>query len=104
MKTIILVAAFALLFIVSLVDAKRSLKDNDNNLELSDKRAQMFLRSMLTDADSNDDDDDDDDSPSFDTRQDCVQCKFNIGRCCPPNFCRKKFLRPDECVEVKTGK
>jgi hypothetical protein len=84
MKTIILVAAFALLFIVSLVDAKRSLKDNDNNLELSDKRAQMFLRSMLTDADSNDDDDDDDDSP--------------------PNFCKKKFLRPDECVEVKTGK
>jgi hypothetical protein len=100
MKTIILLAAFALLFIVSLVDAKRSLKDNDHNLELSDKRAQMFLRSMMTDADSNDDDD----SASFDTRQDCVQCKFNIGRCCPPNFCKKKFLRPDECVEVKTGK
>jgi len=100
MKTIILLAIFALLFIVSSSNAKRLFYDNDNDMELTDKRARMFLRSMT-------DDDDDDDTASFDTREsgkNCVKCKFGINPCCAPNICVKKSFRPDECVEIKTGK
>jgi hypothetical protein len=106
MKTVILLGAFALLLIISSLDAKGLSYDNDNNMEVSDKKARMFLRSML-DNDDDDDDDDDNNSPSFDTREfgkNCVRCKFGINPCCAPNRCKKKFLRPDECVEVKTGK
>lgn len=39
-----------------------------------------------------------------DTRKGCVKCKFGIGRCCAPNICRKKFLRPDQCIRIKEGK
>jgi hypothetical protein len=99
MKTIILLAIFALLFIVSSSNAKRLFYDNDNDMELTDKKARMFLRSMTGD--------DDDDTASFDTREsgkNCVKCKFGINPCCAPNICVKKSFRPDECVEIKTGK
>jgi hypothetical protein len=101
MKTIILLAIFALLFIVSSSNAKRLFYDNDNDMELTDKKARMFLRSMM------DNDDDGDDLASFDTRESgkkCVKCKFGINPCCAPNICVKKTLRPDECVEIKPGK
>jgi hypothetical protein len=95
MKTIILLAIFGLLLIVSSSNAKNVM--NDNDLEFSDKKARMFLRAMMGD--------DDDDLASFDMRQsNCVKCKFGIFNCCAPNFCKKKLLRPDECVEVKSGK
>jgi hypothetical protein len=99
MKTIILLAIFALLFIVSSSNAKRLFYDNDNDMELTDKKARMFLRSMTGD--------DDDDTASFDTREsgkNCVKCKFGINPCCAPNICVKKSFRPDECVEIKQGK
>jgi len=98
-KTIILLAAIALLCIISSSNAKRLFYDNDNDMELSDKKARMFLEAMTGE--------DDDDSPSLDTREfgkNCVGCKFGINPCCAPNFCRKKRFRPDECVEVKQGK
>ncbi|CAF1187265.1 unnamed protein product [Rotaria sordida] len=100
MKTIIFFIIGALLFIVSTSDAKRLFYDNDNDMELSDKKARMFLRSMLND-------DSDDDAGSLDTRESgkkCVPCKFGINPCCAPNVCIKKRFRPDECMEIKTGK
>jgi hypothetical protein len=102
MKTIYLLAIFALLFIISYSDAKRLFHDNDNDMELTDKRARMFLRSMTDDEDS-----DDDNSASMDTREfgkNCVACKFGLNPCCAPNVCVKKRFRPDECMEIKTGK
>ncbi len=101
MKTIILLAIFGLLFIVSSSNAKRLFYDNDNDMELTDKKARMFLRAMTGDND------DGDDAASFDTRefgQNCVKCKFGINPCCAPNICIKKRFRPDECMEIKTGK
>jgi hypothetical protein len=84
MKTSILLTIFALFFIISSSNAKRLFYDNDNDMELTDKKARMFLRSMMND---------DDDAPSFDTREtgkNCVPCKFGINPCCPPNICIKK--------------
>ncbi|CAF1082745.1 unnamed protein product [Rotaria sp. Silwood1] len=33
----------------------------------------------------------------------CVRCKFGIIRCCYPNICVKKHLRPDKCLRIKSG-
>ncbi|CAF1212836.1 unnamed protein product [Rotaria sp. Silwood1] len=33
----------------------------------------------------------------------CVPCKFGMGRCCYPNICVKKHLRPDKCLRIKRG-
>ena len=99
MNTIIVLAMVALLFVVSSTNAKRLFYDNDNDMELSAKKARMFLRSMMNDEDN--------DAPSFDTREagkNCVPCKFGINPCCAPNVCVKKSFRPDECMEVKPGK
>ena len=101
MKTSLVVTIFALILIISISNAKRLFYDNDNDMELTDRKARMFLRSMLTDSD------DDDDSPSFETREtgkNCVPCKFGLNPCCPPNICIKKKFRPDECLEIKPGK
>ncbi|CAF3108848.1 unnamed protein product, partial [Rotaria sp. Silwood2] len=71
----------------------------DNDLELSNEKAQMFLRSML-----NDDDDDDSYEP-LDKREfgkNCVPCKFKINPCCAPNICKKKRFW-NECMEIKTN-
>ncbi|CAF2060936.1 unnamed protein product [Rotaria magnacalcarata] len=103
MKTIMLLAIFAFVFVISTSNAKRLFYNNDNDMELTDKRARMFLRSMTND----DDDDSNDDSASFDTRdsgKNCVACKFGLNPCCAPNICIKKRFRPDECMEIKTGK
>ncbi|CAF1208770.1 unnamed protein product [Rotaria sp. Silwood1] len=101
MKTFIYLAICVLLFVVSTSDAKRLFYDNDNDMELTDKKARMFLRSMLNG------DSDNDDTGSLDTREfgkNCVRCKFGINPCCAPNICVKKRFRPDECMEIKTGK
>jgi hypothetical protein len=97
--TVILLAAIALLCIISSSNAKRLFYNNDNDMELSDKRARAFLGAMTGD--------DDDDALSFDTREsgkNCVKCKFGINPCCAPNICIKKSFRPDECMEIKPGK
>jgi hypothetical protein len=89
------------LSICSLIDGKRSLTNNDNNLELSNEKAQMFLRSRL----DNDDSDDDDINQLVDRRefgQNCVPCKFKVNPCCAPNICIKKWFL-NECMEIKTG-
>ncbi|CAF3548605.1 unnamed protein product [Rotaria socialis] len=102
MKTIILLVIFAFVFVISTSNAKRLFYNNDNDMELTDKRARMFLRSM-----TNNDDDSNDDTASLDTREfgkNCVACKFGINPCCAPNICIKKRFRPDECMEIKTGK
>ncbi|CAF1153021.1 unnamed protein product [Rotaria sordida] len=105
MKTFIFLVICVLLFIVSTLDAKRLFYDNDNDMELTDQKARMFLRSMLNgDSDSADDDDD---SGSLDTREfgkNCVRCKFGLNPCCAPNVCIRKRFRPDECMEIKSGK
>ena len=100
MKNLILLAAILLLSIIVSSNAKRLFYDNDNDMELSDQKARMFLRAMTGE-------DDDDDSASFDTREsgkNCVACKFGINKCCAPNICIKKRFRPDECMEIKQGK
>ncbi|CAF3487159.1 unnamed protein product [Rotaria socialis] len=102
MKTIMLLVIFAFVFVISTSNAKRLFYNNDNDMELTDKRARMFLRSM-----TNNDDDSNDDTASLDTRdfgKNCVACKFGINPCCAPNICIKKRFRPDECMEIKTGK
>jgi hypothetical protein len=98
MKTIILLAAVALLCMVVSSNANRLFYDNDNDMELSNDKARMFLRAISND--------DDDDSPSFNTREsgkNCVRCKLGINPCCAPNICIKKFFF-DECMEIKPGK
>ncbi len=105
-KTIILLAAIALLCIISTSNAKRLFYNNDNDMELSDKKARMFLRAITGESDDADDDGDDN-SASFDTREfgkNCVPCKFGINPCCAPNICKQKRFRPDECLEIKQGK
>ncbi|CAF0740141.1 unnamed protein product [Didymodactylos carnosus] len=77
---------------------------NDDNFEISNSKA----RSFLDDSDDNDADDLANyllkrASPST-AQKDCVMCKFNMVPCCKPNICIKKTLRPDECMEIKTGK
>ncbi|CAF3379023.1 unnamed protein product [Rotaria socialis] len=97
-----LLVIFAFVFVISTSNAKRLFYNNDNDMELTDKRARMFLRSM-----TNNDDDSNDDTASLDTREfgkNCVACKFGINPCCAPNICIKKRFRPDECMEIKTGK
>ena len=58
MKTAILLAAVALLCVVSSANAKRLFYNNDDDMELSDKKARMFLRSMTNDNE-------DDECPGF---------------------------------------
>ena len=104
MKSILFLVALVLLCAIVSTNGKRLFYDNDNDMELSDKKARMFLRAM-TGEDG--DDDDDGDSASFDTREagrNCVPCKFGINPCCAPNICVKKRFRPDECMEIKQGK
>jgi len=75
---------------------KRIFSNDDNDLELSDDKAQMFLRTMLKD--------DDDDGELLGKREsgtDCVKCKFKLNPCCKPNVCVKKFPW-NECMEIKT--
>ena len=101
MKTIILLAAIALLCMIASSHANR-LYNFDDDTELSDQKARMFLRALTEDGES-----DDDDVASFDTREsgkNCVPCKFGINPCCAPNICIKKRFRPDECMEIKTGR
>lgn len=103
MKSILLLAALVLLFAIASTNGKRLFYDNDNDMELSDKKARMFLRAMT----GEDGDDGDSDSASFDTREsgkNCVPCKFGLNPCCAPNICIKKRFRPDECMEIKPGK
>ena len=100
-KTIILLAAIALLCIVSSSNANRLFHGNDNDMELSNDKARMFLRALTGEEN------DDDDTASFDTREsgkNCVRCKFGVNPCCAPNICVKKRFRPDECMEIKQGK
>lgn len=100
-KAMILLAAIALLCFISSSNAKRLFFNNDNDMELTDQKARMFLRAISSQGD------DDDDAPSFDTREsgkNCVKCKFGINPCCAPNICIKKSFRPDECMEIKQGK
>lgn len=106
MKTTTLLAIFGLLLVVASSNAKNLLTDDDNDLELTEKRAREFLRELAQDDSAGDDSNDgNDDSPAVNTRQaKCVGCKFGMAPCCAPNFCRKKRFRPDECVEVKVGK
>ncbi|CAF1299607.1 unnamed protein product [Adineta steineri] len=101
---ILLIAAMVLIHMISFTNAKRLYYDNDNDMELSDKKARMFLRTITGEGD---DDDGDDDSKSLGVREigsDCVPCKFGINPCCSPNICIKKRFRPDECMEIKRGK
>ena len=85
-----------ILSICSLIDSKRLFFNNDDELELSNERAQMFLSSMLNDNDDSNDE-------SLNKREfgiDCVRCKFGLNPCCKPNICVKKFFW-DECMEIK---
>jgi len=97
MKTIILLAIFGLLLIVSSSNAKNLYDDKD--MEFSDKQARMFLRAIMGE--------DDDGLTALDTRQtnqNCVACKLGIIPCCAPNICQKKLLRPNKCIRIKPGK
>ena len=98
MNRILLLAVVGLLLVVALSNAK-NLVDNNDDLEINDQKAQMFLRAMLGDES----DGGSVGSAAMDTRQ-CVSCKFGLGLCCAPNFCEKKRFRPDKCIRVKTGK
>ncbi|CAF3689454.1 unnamed protein product [Rotaria sp. Silwood1] len=77
----------------------------------------LFLTVVLSDMENNDLDFIDDnhliskrdifhrghrDDPAQSPGQ-CVPCKFGIGRCCHPNICVKKHLRPDKCLRIKRG-
>lgn len=89
--------ALLLISLCSMIDGKRLFVDNDDDIELSNAKAQMFLRSML-------EDDSDSDDNTFDKRErgtDCVPCKFKVNPCCKPNICVKKFFW-NECMEIKT--
>lgn len=85
------------LSICSLIDGKPSYLNDNNDLEITNEKARMFLRSMLNDDSSSDD--------LFDRREsgkNCVPCKFKLNKCCAPNICVKKLLW-NECMEIKTS-
>ncbi|CAF1059606.1 unnamed protein product [Rotaria sp. Silwood1] len=77
----------------------------------------LFLTVVLSDMENNDLDFIDDNNlilkrgifhrerrdSQFQSAGQCVPCKFGIGRCCYPNICIKKRLRPDKCLRIKTG-
>ena len=88
-STLILVACLAVLAMFSSCEGRRFFL-NDDDIELNEARARSFLGS--------------DNEDSLDKRvasDDCVMCKFNMVKCCKPNVCVKKTLRPDECMEIK---
>jgi hypothetical protein len=98
MKITLVLAVLIFQCIISSANSKRLFYNNDDDMELSDDKARMFLRSMMNDDDA---------ASSLDTREigkNCVACKFGINPCCAPNICVKKRWRPDECMEVKQGK
>jgi hypothetical protein len=33
----------------------------------------------------------------------CVRCKLGLFKCCEPDICVKKTLRPDKCLSIKQG-
>ncbi|CAF0998633.1 unnamed protein product [Didymodactylos carnosus] len=84
------------IMLVSVSGRQIALDDTDDNaLYLSKSKARSFLDALESDDDID-----------FQRRQQpqCVRCKFGLGKCCLPNFCRKKHFLPNECIEVKTGK
>lgn len=90
------ISVFLLLLSVCVfVDGKNFVND-DEQLELANDQARMFLRAM-----TGDEDDDSLDKREFGTN--CVPCKFKLNPCCAPNMCIKKFFW-NECMEVKTHK
>ncbi len=94
MNTLIIFGFLAIILMLSSCEGSKLFLDDDNDMELTEAKARMFLE-----AESEADD--------FDRRaaaDNCVNCKFGIFKCCHPHICVKKFLRPDECMEIKTGK
>lgn len=81
---------------ISLIECKRIYSAHDNDLELSNDKAQMFLRSMLNDDDS----DINELAGKREFGTNCVPCKFKLNPCCKPNICLKKFPW-NECMEIK---
>ncbi|CAF1117621.1 unnamed protein product [Didymodactylos carnosus] len=78
--------------------------DFDNNMELSVAEARSFLEERGFDNSDSSDDDDNTVSIADSLKRaqgDCVRCKGKIAMCCWPNFCKKHFIRLNECVEVK---
>lgn len=101
MNRILLLAVFGILLFVTFSNAKNLLADDD--LEVSDEKAQMYIRTMRGEES---DDDSADDSADLDTRQSnqrCVACKLGIIPCCKPNICKNR-LGFDKCIRIKVGK
>lgn len=96
-STIILLALFATLMFYSSIDAKDVALDDESDDEITQEDARMVVRSML--------EEDEDESSLFirKLKPGCVRCKFGIFKCCSPNICRKRTLRPNKCIKVKQG-
>ena len=87
---------FLLLSLFLFVNGKNFVADDDDNqLELPNDQARMFLRAMT--------DDEDDSLDKREFGKNCVPCKFKLNPCCAPNMCIKKFFW-NECMEIKTHK
>jgi hypothetical protein len=98
----LLVALLCLLSIISIIMGKH-LSFDDDDFEMTNDRARMFLRQNNDDGDNSNDETDTNqlvDRREFGTN--CVPCKFKVNPCCAPNICVKKFLW-NECMEIKNA-
>ena len=82
----------------SFIDAKDVGLQDENEDEVINPAERKFIRSML--------EEDEEETDLFTRRlpPGCVRCKFNLFKCCAPNICRKKTLRPDKCIKIKAPK
>ncbi|CAF1443998.1 unnamed protein product [Rotaria sordida] len=91
--TRILIIVFLLgLFLTIVLSDLTHLDMENNDLDLNSEKHLIFKRDGY--------DHEYHDNPRR-SRQ-CVPCKFGIIRCCYPNVCVKKRLRPDKCLRIKT--
>jgi len=94
-NTIIFISIAMVLLLVSSSHGKNVLTTSDDDFEISQTTASVFL--SMHDNSSNVVD-------KRESGRNCVPCKFDTIQCCAPNICVKKTLRPDECQEIKQGK
>lgn len=96
-----LVGLLCLFAIISMILGKHLSFDNDD-FEISDDKARMFLRQNNNDDDSNDETDTNQLVDRREFGKNCVRCKFKVNPCCAPHICVKKFFW-NECMEIKAA-
>jgi hypothetical protein len=93
--TIIFLTTLAVLMFYSSVNAKDVSFDNDSDEEMTQEEARMLLRSTP------DEEEHDSSASERSVKPTCVRCRLGLFKCCSPNICLKRHIRPNKCLKVK---